>query len=89
MGRLDAALAGFFHPAAERELKWDLARAGWIRGFLHYVSDPERRKLVERHFTLYEGEVVPLLALRRASFTTTPTTTTCWWACRAGSRARW
>ncbi len=67
MGRLDAALAGFFHPAAERELKWDLARAGWIRGFLHYVSDPERRKLVERHFTLYEGEVVPLLAgLRRS-----------------------
>ena len=67
MGRLDAALADFFHPAAERELKWDLARAGWIRGCLHYVRDPERRKLVEGLFTLYEGDVVPALAgLRRS-----------------------
>ena len=67
MGRLDDALAGFHHPAAERELKWDLARAGWIRGFLHYVSDPERRKLVERLFTLYEAEVAPVLASLRRS----------------------
>jgi 4-aminobutyrate aminotransferase-like enzyme/Ser/Thr protein kinase RdoA (MazF antagonist) len=67
MGRLDAALAGFSHPAAERELKWDLARAGWIRGCLHYVSDPERRKLVERLFSLYENEVEPALpGLRRS-----------------------
>jgi len=67
MGRLDAALAGFFHPAAERELKWDLARAGWIRNSLHYVSDPERRKLVERLLNLYEAEVAPVLASLRRS----------------------
>jgi len=67
MGRLDAALAGFLHRAAEREMKWDLARAGWIRGFLHYVSGPERRKLVERLFALYQREAAPVLpSLRRS-----------------------
>jgi 4-aminobutyrate aminotransferase-like enzyme/Ser/Thr protein kinase RdoA (MazF antagonist) len=67
MGRLDAALADFVHPAAERELKWDLARAGWIRGYLRHVRDSERRKLVERLFSLYESEVVPALPDLRQS----------------------
>src|SRR6266446_1063390 len=30
LGALDAALVDFAHPAVRRELKWDLARAGWI-----------------------------------------------------------
>ena len=34
LGQIDAALIDFAHPAAQRALKWDLARAGWIREHL-------------------------------------------------------
>jgi 4-aminobutyrate aminotransferase-like enzyme/Ser/Thr protein kinase RdoA (MazF antagonist) len=67
LGQLDAALANFSHPAAHRELKWDLARASWIRSHLAHISDAQRRALVEKSLRLYESEVVPALpALRRS-----------------------
>ena len=67
MGRLDAALAGFVHPAARRELKWDLAGAGWMRDYLHHIQDPDRRQLVESFVELYEANVVAALpGLRRS-----------------------
>ena len=61
LGEMDAALADFTHPAAIRELKWDLARAGWIREHLREIEDPERRALVERFLALYETDVEPWL----------------------------
>jgi Ser/Thr protein kinase RdoA (MazF antagonist) len=67
MGRLDAALADFVHPAARRELKWDLARAGWIRDYVHHIPEPERHALVDRFLELYETEVVPRLSALRTS----------------------
>jgi 4-aminobutyrate aminotransferase-like enzyme/Ser/Thr protein kinase RdoA (MazF antagonist) len=67
MGRLDAALADFTHPAAQRELKWDLASAGWIRDYVNYIQDPVRRRLVDRFLSLYDAEVAPALpGLRRS-----------------------
>ncbi len=67
LGEMDAALTDFSHPAAHRELKWDLARAGWIRGHLHHISDSKQRLLVEQFLTLYESEVIPMLpSLRRS-----------------------
>lgn len=66
LGETDAALADFSHPAAHRELKWDLSRAGWIRGYLHYIGEPVRRALVERFLEQYDSTVVPALpSLRR------------------------
>ncbi|HWQ15370.1 MAG TPA: aminotransferase class III-fold pyridoxal phosphate-dependent enzyme [Roseiflexaceae bacterium] len=66
LGRLDAALAGFAHPAASRALKWDLARAGWIAEHLHAIGDTGRRALVERALRRFE-EIAPRLpALRRS-----------------------
>jgi hydroxylysine kinase len=38
LGQLDAALADFDHPAAHRELKWDLNRASFIAAYLHIYS---------------------------------------------------
>jgi len=62
LGEMDAALADFAHPApTERELKWDLTRAGWIRGHLHLIRDTSRRELVEKFLALYDTEVVPAL----------------------------
>jgi len=61
LGSLDAALAGFAPPTATRELKWDLARAGWIREHLGRISGPARRALVEQVLDRFTAEVVPLL----------------------------
>src|SRR6266849_3045033 len=67
LGALDAALADFAHPEVRRELKWDLARAGWIRGHLHLIRDTSQRALVEKFLALYDDEVVPALpGLRRS-----------------------
>jgi 4-aminobutyrate aminotransferase-like enzyme/Ser/Thr protein kinase RdoA (MazF antagonist) len=67
LGALDAALADFAHPAVRRELKWDLARAGWIRAHVHHIRDASRRALVEKFLALYETEVVPTLPQLRRS----------------------
>ena len=67
LGAVDAALSDFAHPAARRELKWDLARAGWIRQHLHLLRDASQRALAEKFLSLYEAEVVPALpSLRRS-----------------------
>jgi 4-aminobutyrate aminotransferase-like enzyme/Ser/Thr protein kinase RdoA (MazF antagonist) len=66
LGEMDAALADFSHPAAKRELKWDLARAGWIRAHLHQIRDASQRSLVEKFLSIYDAEVLPELPhLRR------------------------
>jgi len=57
LGELDRALATFSHPAIYRELKWDLARGGWIRSQLHNIEEPSRRALVEYFISLYGREV--------------------------------
>jgi len=66
LGGLSAALQGFRHPAARRPLKWDLARAGWIREHLGAVSDPARRALAETFLSRYEAAGPALAALRRS-----------------------
>ncbi|OGD20635.1 MAG: hypothetical protein A2W03_02405, partial [Candidatus Aminicenantes bacterium RBG_16_63_16] len=67
LARLDLALAGFTHPAAGRELKWDPVRAGWIRTHLGLVQDAPRRALVERVLARYDAELVTALpGLRRS-----------------------
>ena len=79
LGAVDAALETFAHPAAERDLKWDPRRAGWIREYFAHVEDPARRTLVERLFAWSErGTLAPRARpAAPASSTTTPTTTTC------------
>jgi 4-aminobutyrate aminotransferase-like enzyme/Ser/Thr protein kinase RdoA (MazF antagonist) len=67
LGALDAALADFEHPAVRRELKWDLARAGWIREHVHLIRDGSQRALVEEFLALYDAEVVPALPHLRRS----------------------
>ena len=67
LGALDSGLRDFAHPAARRDLKWDLSRAGWIREQLHCIDSPTKRALVEQFLQLYEAEIVPALPrFRRA-----------------------
>jgi 4-aminobutyrate aminotransferase-like enzyme/Ser/Thr protein kinase RdoA (MazF antagonist) len=67
LGEMDVALADFSHPAAHRELKWDFARASWIREHLHLIEDPARRALVEKFLALYDAELVPATSWLRRS----------------------
>jgi 4-aminobutyrate aminotransferase-like enzyme/Ser/Thr protein kinase RdoA (MazF antagonist) len=68
LGEMDRALLSFAHPAADRpDLKWDLARAGWIRDAMQRIADPRRRGLVERALGRYGAEVSPALPRLRRS----------------------
>ena len=67
LGEMDAALVDFTHPAAHRELKWDLSRASWIRAYLQHIEGSGRRVLVERFLRSYESEVLPALPSLRHS----------------------
>jgi 4-aminobutyrate aminotransferase-like enzyme/Ser/Thr protein kinase RdoA (MazF antagonist) len=66
LGQIDAALSDFTHPAATRELKWDLAGAAWISPFLGRIEEPTRRALAERFLALFEAEALPRLPELRA-----------------------
>jgi Ser/Thr protein kinase RdoA (MazF antagonist) len=49
VGRLDAALADFDHPAIHRDFHWDLANAARVIGeYLPLVRDDRDRELVQR-----------------------------------------
>jgi 4-aminobutyrate aminotransferase-like enzyme/Ser/Thr protein kinase RdoA (MazF antagonist) len=57
--RLNLALRGFFHPAAGRELLWDLAHAAELRARLDSIAGGDRRRLVEAVLDRYEERVAP------------------------------
>jgi 4-aminobutyrate aminotransferase-like enzyme/Ser/Thr protein kinase RdoA (MazF antagonist) len=56
--RLARALRAFFHPAAGRELLWNLEHAPKLREHLGHLGD--RRRLVEPVLDRFEEHVVPL-----------------------------
>jgi 4-aminobutyrate aminotransferase-like enzyme/Ser/Thr protein kinase RdoA (MazF antagonist) len=57
--RLCLALRSFFHPAARRELLWDVRTAPQLRPLLDEIADPARRTLVARALDRYEERVLP------------------------------
>jgi 4-aminobutyrate aminotransferase-like enzyme/Ser/Thr protein kinase RdoA (MazF antagonist) len=57
--RLCLALRGLFHPAAGRELLWNLRSTPLLRPLLDEIADPARRALVARVLDRYEERVPP------------------------------
>jgi 4-aminobutyrate aminotransferase-like enzyme/Ser/Thr protein kinase RdoA (MazF antagonist) len=57
--RLCLALRSFFHPAAGRELLWNLHAAPRLRPLLDEITDPDRRVLVARTLDRYDERVRP------------------------------
>jgi 4-aminobutyrate aminotransferase-like enzyme/Ser/Thr protein kinase RdoA (MazF antagonist) len=69
LARLDRALQGFTHPAAERpQFFWNLERAPQIvRERPESIEDPTRRLMLERVLELWDGVVAPVFpSLRRS-----------------------
>ena len=64
--RLGRALRGFFHPAADYEILWDLTHAAKLRLLVSHVSDAARRAQVERVLDRFETRVEPVLPGLRA-----------------------
>jgi len=67
LGTIDSGLQNYSHAAAQRELKWDLSAAGWIKWHVKEIADSSRRLLVEKFLTLYDSEIVPELGSFRRS----------------------
>jgi 4-aminobutyrate aminotransferase-like enzyme/Ser/Thr protein kinase RdoA (MazF antagonist) len=60
LGKMDRALHDFRHPAAHRALKWDLQRTPWMREYLQYIEQSERRAIIERFLAQFEAQVLPI-----------------------------
>lgn len=66
LARMDRALAGLVHPAADCELPWDIQRAQRVRPLLMHVPDPQRRALAHAALDGFEQRALALLGgLRR------------------------
>jgi 4-aminobutyrate aminotransferase-like enzyme/aminoglycoside phosphotransferase (APT) family kinase protein len=64
--RLGRALRGFFHPAADYEILWDITRLPQLRPLLSHISDSSRRVQLERIVDRFEARVAPALPGLRA-----------------------
>ncbi len=64
--RLGRALRGFFHPAADYEILWDITRLPTLRPLLTHLSDGRRRAQVESVLDRFEARVAPVLPGLRA-----------------------
>jgi 4-aminobutyrate aminotransferase-like enzyme/Ser/Thr protein kinase RdoA (MazF antagonist) len=65
MGKMDAALEGFAHPAAYRIYSWDLRNAPAAKAYLNAIKDHERRRMVAYFLLQFETEIVPQLSSLR------------------------
>src|SRR5580692_1310646 len=64
--RLGRALRGFFHPAADYEILWDITHLPKLRPLLSHLPDDLRRAQVERVLDRFQAVVEPALPGLRA-----------------------
>ncbi len=61
LARLDKALEPFDHPAADRDHRWDLARAGDHLQYVSHIEDPAKRDVVESVLRRFVDVIAPRL----------------------------
>ncbi len=66
VARVGRALRGFFHPAAQRTLLWDVKHAARLRPLLAEVDDPARAEIASRALDRFEARLLPALPALRA-----------------------
>ncbi len=66
LAELGLALRGFFHPAAKKELLWDIRHTGALGKWLEYVEDPATRLLCARVVDGFARSTLPKLATLRS-----------------------
>ncbi|QYX58672.1 phosphotransferase [Roseovarius sp. SCSIO 43702] len=66
LARLNRALAGFSHPAADHRLQWDLRQAGTLRPMLEAVAEDGLRGRLMTLLDRFDHEIAPALGGLRA-----------------------
>jgi 4-aminobutyrate aminotransferase-like enzyme/Ser/Thr protein kinase RdoA (MazF antagonist) len=66
VARVGRALRGFFHPAADRALLWDMRHTARLRPLLAAIEDAEERALLTRGLDRVEAMLLPALPALRA-----------------------
>ncbi len=66
IAKMGFAFRGFFHPAANHELLWDMKHALKLRGLLPYLQDKDTRSLVEQGLDAFERNIAPIQSSLRA-----------------------
>jgi 4-aminobutyrate aminotransferase-like enzyme/Ser/Thr protein kinase RdoA (MazF antagonist) len=66
LARLGLTLRGFFHPAANHDLLWDLKHTSKLRQLLPYIEDEDNRELVSYFLDRFDQNVLPLIPKLRA-----------------------
>jgi len=66
VARVGRALRGFFHPAAQQILMWDVRNGALLRPLLSHVEDGGVRALVERALDRFDADVAPVFDRLRA-----------------------
>ena len=64
--RLGRALRGFFHPAADYEILWDISHTPRLRPLLTHLADGPRRAQAERVLDRFEARAAKILPGLRA-----------------------
>jgi 4-aminobutyrate aminotransferase-like enzyme/Ser/Thr protein kinase RdoA (MazF antagonist) len=64
--RLARALRGFFHPAADHPLLWNIRNAAALRPLLPSIEDTRRRGIAEGVLDRFEEHIAPRFAQLRA-----------------------
>lgn len=67
LGLIDQALLNFHHPAARREIPWDLKNVLWSKERLKFILERDKRRLIDYHLTQLEIRVLPELIRLRQS----------------------
>lgn len=57
VGQLDATMADFAHPAAHRELEWDVMRAAWIAEYDHAFATDTERQIVRNQLLRFRQNI--------------------------------
>ncbi len=66
-GKLCSALEDFDHPAAHRQLKWDISQATWVEEHLHKIPGAEKQALARYFFDFFKKNAAPYLGSLRHS----------------------
>jgi len=64
--RVGRAMRGFFHPAAQQILLWDVRNGALLRPLLAYVEDADVRGVIERVLDRFDARVAPVFEQLRA-----------------------
>ncbi len=66
LARIGKALRDFSHPHADHPLLWDMKKAARLRRLLEFISESDRRSLVDQYLEDFNRRILPELLMLRS-----------------------